>query len=92
MIVPLWNPGYFPDISEAEKTQRDFYKELKINLNKGIYVDVKNNTSYIYYYIDSTRELFAKNKDIKTCHKKVTGICDNYKEDYPAVASYAYIQ
>ena len=92
MIVPLWNPGYFPDISEAEKTQRDFYKELKINLNKGIYVDVKNNTSYIYYYIDSTRELFAKNKDIKTCHKKLTGIFDNYKEDYPSVASYAYIQ
>ena len=60
MIVPLWNPGYFPDISEAEKTQRDFYKELKINLNKGIYVDVKNNTSYIYYYIEYYIDRYKK--------------------------------
>lgn len=90
MKVPLWNPGYFPDISEAGRPQRDFYRELKVHLNKGLYVDVHNNTSYLYYYIDSTSSLFVKNRDIKTCHKKLTSIFENYKEDYPSLAGYAY--
>lgn len=50
MQVPKFNT-YFPSQDDMDHHQLSFYKVLESNLNKGNYIDVDGNISYVFAFI-----------------------------------------
>lgn len=46
-----WDPGYYPDITEATTDQKSCYLAIEKSIQKGHYVDINNNISYLFVYI-----------------------------------------
>ncbi|MFJ8268696.1 hypothetical protein [Peribacillus asahii] len=88
--VPNWDAGYYPDIKTASKIQKEFYKKLKIELDKGNYLNLDTSISYLFVYIYKCIEQFEKNKNIKTLEKKLLNIEKNYKDDFPKISHYIF--
>ena len=45
-----WESGYYPNINDATPAQQRCYLDIKSRIEKGEYVDVGNNDSYLYAY------------------------------------------
>ena len=50
MQVPKFNM-YFPSQDDMDHHQLSFYKVVESNLNKGNYIDVDGNISYVFVFI-----------------------------------------
>lgn len=61
--VPEWN-GYYPSLDSANEQQKTFYKKWESKFEKGNYLDIEGNLSYIFVFLYSVIEKFIKNKDI----------------------------
>ena len=61
--VPEW-VAYFPSLSRATNKQKKFYKYWFGEFERGIYVDVVGNLSYIYVYIYTIIDKFLSDKNI----------------------------
>ena len=61
--VPEWNT-YYPNLSDADVEQRQFYTFWKSNLEKGIALDIKANLSYLFVYAYDAIYRFIENNDI----------------------------
>ena len=52
MSVPPFNPGYFPSKGQmTRKEQRGFFKDLVSRLERGEYLDIESNISYVFVYL-----------------------------------------
>lgn len=47
--VPFWD-SYFPRLDETSKEQLEFYSFFKNNIIQGKYIDIEDNTAYVYLY------------------------------------------
>lgn len=61
--VPPWNI-YYPSLSEATLEQKRFYNYWLKNFEKGKFIDINGNLSYIFVYLYSVIERFINDKDI----------------------------
>ncbi len=71
--VPDWNT-YYPSLSEAIGEQRDFYNYWLHQFERGDFVDIKGNLSYVFVYLYSIIQSFVEDKNIDRlleCFKKV---------------------
>ncbi len=88
-----WEPGYYPNINDATPAQQRCYVDIKSRVEKGEYVDVGNNDSYLYAYrYDlNSRILNAKNPDDWTGLPALyNNFINLYGDTKPKVTSYFY--
>ena len=50
MTVPPFRM-YFPTDADMNRQQLEFYRQLEARLNKGEYIDIEGNISYVYVYL-----------------------------------------
>ncbi len=61
--VPEWNTDY-PSLSEATPEQKKFYNLWLKQFEKGAFIDIKGNISYVFVYLYSVIERFIRDKNI----------------------------
>lgn len=61
--VPEWD-GYYPSLDSATPEQKEFYAKWLFELNRGNYLDIEGNLSYIFVFLYDIINNFIKNKDI----------------------------
>jgi HEAT repeat protein len=61
--VPEWD-GYYPSLDSATPEQKEFYNKWLLELNRGNYLDIEGNLSYIFVFLYDVINNFIKNKDI----------------------------
>ena len=75
--VPEWNV-YYPNLSDATYEQRAFYDFWLDNFNKGNFIDIQGNLSYIFVFLDSVLEKFIRNENIDSLLSFFEKIRDGY--------------
>jgi len=86
--VPLWE-AYFPNLADATKAQKNFYLYWKNELEKGKFINLEENISYIFVYLYDVLERFLESKDIKCLNEKFGKVIEGYC-CYEKVVSYIY--
>jgi HEAT repeat protein len=87
--VPEWNM-YNPRLEYANDSQKKFYRKWLLNLNKGKFLDIEGNLSYVFNYLYGVINEFIQNRDINhflDCFNKIE---KGYGE-YPKIKEYLII-
>jgi hypothetical protein len=84
--VPEWNE-YYPSLSNATAEQFQFYRFWVGELEKGNFIDIDGNLSYIFVYLYSVIQHFAQDKDINRLLERFDNINKGYSE-YKKIKGY----
>lgn len=55
---------YYPERENLNSKQAACYKKIKVELDRGRFVDVGDNQSYIFLYINEVLKKVKKKKDV----------------------------
>lgn len=91
MKIIDWNPGYYPDLSMADDSQKECYSKIVKKIEKGEYVEVGEKTSYLHCYILSLKRSTydaVVSKTLPELESKCRNFIGLYMEAQPKVVSY----
>lgn len=93
MNIIKWNPGYYPNIEEANPAQRICYKIIKQLISNGIYVDLKGQDAYLYALNIELSKLVStssSSKSLRNIFGFYQSVIKLYSDKLPKVVSYFY--
>ena len=88
-----WDPGYYPDISQATSAQRRSYEKIKKTIENGNHVECSD--AYLYAYSYELNQLLIQNTSLvpdvsEGIYKKYRNFVSIYSALNPKVAFYFY--
>lgn len=84
--VPEWNT-YYPSWEAANPEQKAFYEKWFSELNKGNFLDIEGNLSYVFVLLYSAIEQYIKSKDLDLILYNFELVEDGYGE-YEKISNY----
>lgn len=84
--VPEWNT-YYPSWEAANSEQKAFYEKLVSELNKGNFLDIEGNLSYLFVFLYSAIEHYIESKDLDLILYHFQLIEEGYGE-YEKISNY----
>ncbi len=84
-IVPFHK--LYPSLFDLDKKQYNSYKYIKSNINRNIYIDIKDNISYLYLYIYEIINNINNKKDITIAIVKLK----QFQTLYPLINTNSWI-
>ena len=86
-----WEPGYYPDITEANAFQQRCYQQIEAQINKARHVDVGQNDAYLYYYLDKIKtSLLGNPNSAPMVSALIKNFIRLYRADKPKIVNYIY--
>jgi transcription initiation factor TFIIIB Brf1 subunit/transcription initiation factor TFIIB len=87
--VPYWIE-YYPSLKNATDEQKQFYEHWLKEFEKGNYIDIEGNITYVFLYLYSIIERFTKDRNANYILKELEKVKQAYGE-YDKLFSYASI-
>lgn len=75
--VPEW-VEYYPSLSNATNKQKNFYKYWLNEFERGCFIDIEGNLSYIYVYIYTIIDKFLSDKNVDSLIESFEKINQGY--------------
>lgn len=84
--VPEWNT-YYPSWGSANPEQKAFYEKWVSELNKGNFLDIEGNLSYVFVLLYTAIEQYIESKDLDLILYHFQLIEEGYGE-YESISTY----
>lgn len=88
-----WEPGYYPNISDADSSQKKSYEIVKRKIQSGQYIECSDAYLYAYSYELNARIVRNTAQDLNTwfgLFEKYKTFISLYEYEKPKVTSYLY--
>ena len=91
-IVP-WEPGYYPDIANANLSQQNCYSHIAKSIRNGEYIDVQGNEAYLHFFRYELNRMLTRgtsDSERKYANNLYRTVINLYENTNPKVTFYYY--